>query len=429
MAHPVSKALYNAVALPLARAGALAASPFQSKIRDALHGRKGWKSRWRQAASGFSRQPVWCHVSSVGEYEQARPVISALKRDFPDIPVVLTFCSPSGYRFALKRESLDYDNNIKLIDYLPIDTRGNAQLCIRLLNPRLIVFVKFDLWPNVIWEANSRGIPTVLIDATLSASSRRHTGIGRRFYRAVYDHIDKILAIGAADADRFLTSAPGHPGVSIAGDTRFDRVMERRKASISLDVDLPEGPGLRILAGSTWPKDEAQILGSLARILKENGGLCLIIAPHEPTTERVCSLISWAAENELSADALSRGGDTNRRVTVIDSVGILAELYSRCDMAYVGGSFSTGVHSVIEPAIMGIPVLFGPVHSNSLEALELLRCGGAAAVMGPEEVYETVSSLVSNTEKRSSMGDAARSYVQSQLGATERCMEAIAEYL
>jgi 3-deoxy-D-manno-octulosonic-acid transferase len=426
--HTTSKLLYNALALPLATAGAYALSPFREKIREALHGRRNSISRWQASAQAITGRPIWFHVSSVGEYEQAKPLISTLAADYPNIPVVISFCSPSGYRFAGKKEQLDDRNNIKYIDYLPLDSSRNARICLTALRPRLLLFVKFDLWPNLIWEAESLQVPTVLIDATLSASSSRLSTVARRFYRDVYEGIDKILAIGEADAERFRISVPDHPAIRVTGDTRFDRVMERAETSKSLSFHLPDDANLRIIAGSTWPKDEAQILESLAKLLKEKTDLHVIIAPHEPAAERVASIISWAGDHGLESSTLS-SGNLSDRVIVVDSVGVLAELYRLCDVAYVGGSFSTGVHSVIEPAIMGIPVIFGPQHDNSLEALELVRRGGGTAVSDQAGVYDILKSLIENKEKRTSMGRAAKSYVESQLGSTGRCMEEIAEYL
>lgn len=424
----LSKLLYNSVALPLATAGAYALSPFKEKIREALHGRRSSPSRWFEVAGSIPNRPVWFHVSSVGEYEQAKPVISSLAADYPEIPVVISFCSPSGYRFAGKKERLDERNNIKFIDYLPLDSSRNARSCLRALRPRLLVFVKFDLWPNFIWQADSLKIPMVLIDGTLSASSRRLSALARRFYRDVYDCFDKILAIGEADAERFRKSSPGHPAIRVTGDTRFDRVMERAGTNRALNFRLPENKNLRIIAGSTWPKDETHILASLARLLKETPDLQVIIAPHEPTPERVASIRSWASGQGIECSELSCDQPSGSLI-VVDSVGILAELYRLCDAAYVGGSFSTGVHSVIEPAIMGIPVIFGPVHDNSLEALELVKRGGGAAVSDAGGAYDMLKSLVENEQKRTAMGRAAKSYVESQLGATRRCLEEIAEYL
>jgi len=292
-----------------------------------------------------------------------------------------------------------------------------------------LVFVKFDLWPNLIWAAGSKSIPTVLIDGTLSETSKRVSGLARRFYRSVYENLDRIMAIGIEDAERFLETTPDHPAVTVTGDTRFDRVLERRRQQAPLEIGFARDNRITLIAGSTWPKDEARILPALAHTLDQHQNTRLVIAPHEPAADRVAGLETWAASNGFEVSRLSRGAGPAQRVIIVDTVGILAELYAFCDVAYIGGSFSTGVHSVIEPAIMGIPVLFGPVHHNSLEARQLLKLGGGILVTDSDQAFNSFHELVQEPRKRQVMGTAARKYVESQLGATRRCLDTISEYL
>jgi 3-deoxy-D-manno-octulosonic-acid transferase len=433
--YRIQKLIYNGVILPTVAGLARAASPFHAKLRSTFRGRRDIKKRWRSARGRMSERPVWFHVASVGEYEQARPLISALGDTRPEIPVAVSVTSPSGYRYITEKEDLSADNNIQFVDYLPVDFAANARFCLAALDPRLLVFVKFDLWPNLVWEAASRGTPAVLIDATLSETSQRFSGPGRRFYRAVYEDLRQILAISDSDAERFLECSPGHPGVSVVGDTRYDRVMERKRNRNETEGPrIDKGDRFTIVAGSTWPKDEVHLLDGLERLSRDEKNVLLIIAPHEPTEERVGDLFAWAESNHLRASGLSALGGTNRtgdseNVLIVDSVGVLAEVYRFGDIAYVGGSFSTGVHSVIEPAIMGIPVLFGPNHKNSFEAIELLKSGAAIEVHNSEDIHESLTKMLRDDKKRLEMGRRARSYVESQLGATERCLEAIQEYL
>ena len=405
-------------------------TPFHAKVRDTLKGQRNARTRWLSAADRLDGRPIWFHVSSVGEFEQARPVISALAKGYPDIPVVVSFTSPSGLGFATTKEVNNETSNIKFMDYLPIDFIPNAIACLEAIDPRLLVFVKFDLWPNLIWQAASRNVPTVLIDATLSGSSQRLTSIGKRFYRSIYHDIDKILAISETDADRFRACAPQHTGISVTGDTRFDRVMERRKNSAQVDVSLKKNGRFVILAGSTWPKDEAHLLKALARLAKSHKNLLFVIAPHEPTPDRVRELVDWARANQLHVTSYSgQNGAKDTDVLVLDTVGILAEAYEVADAAYVGGSFSTGVHNVIEPAIMGIPVLFGPNHDNSFEAIELVKCEAAVEVRDFGEIYDALHAIVTDAARRRTMGDRAQTFVESHLGATHRCMKILKNYL
>lgn len=429
MNERASKLLYNLL-LPGAAGAAYTASLFLPKLREAARGRRGWRRRWREAGERLAAPPVWFHVSSVGEFEQAKPLISALAGSHRDIPVVVSFSSPSGHRYALRKETLDGDNNIKFIDYLPADFARNARDTLDAIRPRLMVFVKFDLWPNLIWEARRRGVPVVLIDATLSPSSHRLSAPGRQFYRSVYANIDKILAISDSDATRFADTCPDHPSISTSGDTRFDRVMERKRDAGEVGFDVSK-PGRRVVVcGSTWPRDESRVLPALAAVMAANDGVTAVIAPHEPLPDRVEALSSWAGSAGLSVARASGGvGEPDPRVVLIDTVGILAESYRMGDVAYVGGGFSTGVHSVIEPAIEGLPVLFGPQHDNSFEALRLRDAGAGFVVETVSDVEETLTRLLQDAPARDAAGDAARSYVESQLGATEKCVAAIEEYL
>ena len=424
-----SRLLYN-LFLPVAAGVLYAASLFHDKLREATAGRRGWRRRWAGAGRRLEDRPVWFHVSSVGEFEQARPVITSLARSHPNIPVAVSFSSPSGYRFALRKEQLDGRNNIKFVDYLPIDFARNARFTLDAMKPRLLVFVKFDLWPNLIWEARRRGVPTVLIDGTLSPSSKRTSVAGRAFYRSIYSSIDKILAISESDAGRFRETAPNHPSVGVTGDTRFDRVMERKRGAGDTGFDVAKEDRNVVICGSTWPRDEVHLLPALADIMASDPDVVSVVAPHEPRPDRIAGLFAWAERSGLSAAAASTGvGDPPPRVVLIDTVGILAETYRMGDIAFVGGGFSTGVHSVIEPAIEGLPVLFGPFHDNSFEALRLIDAGAAYSVESAADIRTTLEYLLTDQTARAAAGRAALAYVESQLGATEKCVAAIEQYL
>lgn len=424
----IPRMLYNALLLPVGAAGAWCMKPFNRKLSRTLDARTGWRERWRAGTKSIGDRPVWFHVSSVGEFEQARPLIQLMQERTPDVPVALTFLSPSGYLFATRRESLDEKNNIKFIEYLPLDFGRNVRFCLASLRPRALVFVKFDLWPNLIRLAREHGVPALLIDGTLSSGSLRFSRPGRAFYRPVYRALDAILAISKADAARFRSSCPDHPSITVTGDTRFDRVAQRKQRPLEFPVST--GGKTVFIAGSIWPEDEARILPALGKIAGEHEELILVLAPHEPTPEHVRSLVEWARSRELSVELLGTLAEgTAARVIVVDTVGVLAELYRIADIAYVGGSFSSGVHNVIEPAIMGIPVLFGPAHSNSFEALELIDRGGAVAIASAEDAGREFGALVREPHARVTMGKKAAAYVDTQLGATERCWQALAPHL
>jgi 3-deoxy-D-manno-octulosonic-acid transferase len=239
----------------------------------------------------------------------------------------------------------------------------------------------------------------------------------RWVYRDLYRRFDAILAISDDDAARLRASAHGHPSVSVTGDTRFDRVMERWEQRASSKFTLPDG-GPTLVAGSTWPPDEQRLLPALERLLREDAKLRAVLVPHEPTPAHVTPLRDWTSRTNLSD-----------RVVIVDVVGVLAEAYRFADIAYVGGAFTTGVHSVIEPAIAGLPVVFGPKHDNSFEALQLIARGAARAIRTSDDAYAALRAWLTDPAARAQAGRAARSYVESQLGATEKCMAALAKYL
>ena len=422
----VPRALYNLV-FPAAGALAHASAWFLPKMREAMAGRRGYRERWEALRRDLPAQPVWFHVASVGEFEQARPVISALEQTRPDVPVVLTFSSPSGYHFARRKETVG-TGSVRFIDYLPLDAAHTMRFCLDCVRPRALVLVKFDIWPNLVWEASDRGIPILLIDATLSASSRRLSIAGQWLYRDVYRRIDRILAISDDDARRFAKSVPGHGRIEVTGDTRFDRVMERWRVRRDGGLDLPNDGAPTLIAGSTWPPDEVRLLPAVARLLREHAALRFVVVPHEPTPGHVERLRRWAGNEGFTA-ATASAGVAGARVVIVDVVGILAEAYRAAHVAYVGGGFTTGVHSVIEPAIAGIPVLFGPRHHNSFEALQLATRGGAVPIQTADDAHAALERYLTDEAARAAAGRAARAYVESQLGATETCMAALAPYL
>jgi 3-deoxy-D-manno-octulosonic-acid transferase len=416
--------LYNAL-YPAALLGAHAASLFRPKMMEAIAGRRGYRERWNALARELSAAPVWFHVASVGEFEQARPVISALEGAQPQVPVMITFSSPSGFGFARRRETVG-TGAIRFIDYLPFDRMATMRFCLERARPRLLVLVKFDLWPNLIWEASARGVPMALIDATLKPSSRRHSAPGRWLYGDLYRRIDRILAISEDDAARFARAAPEHRGISVAGDTRFDRVKERWEGRSRGALVLPDDGARTLIAGSTWPPDEARLLPAVARLLGEHGDLRFVVVPHEPLPSHVEALRRWAASAGFPARAVSEGPvGAETRVVIVDAVGRLAEAYGLAHVAYVGGAFSTGVHSVIEPAMAALPVVFGPRHDNSFEASQLLSRGAAASISDDAGAYAQLRRFLLDDAARERAGRAARAYVESQLGATEKCMAAL----
>ena len=428
--------VYNTL-LPVASLAARCAAPFNAKIADGLRGRADFRKRWREHASTLGRTGtvIWFHVSSVGEFEQAKPVLNLLAERIDHAPfeAALTFFSPSGMQYYRRHDRSKKIPAITFVDYLPLDTPGNMRFCLDTLRPDMLVFVKFDLWPNLIVEAARRKIPVLLISGTLSPDSRRLSRAVRGFYADLYAKLSGIAAISDEDAERFRNDLPGAVEVITAGDTRFDQVCRRIDSSAAeAPVALTSSGARWIVAGSTWPKDEEIVIPGFASLAGTRPDVRLILVPHEPTAERLKEVREALRKAALSYRLLSSVKDDTpitESVVVADGIGYLAELYRCGVIAYVGGSFTTGVHNVMEPAVLGLPVLFGPRIENSYEARRLADAGAAHIVNTSEEFARQIAALLTNDALLAEEGAAAARFIRNHCGAAARCVDLIAKHL
>lgn len=415
--------LYSTALLPAFLAGAHVLALKNSKVRATLAGRNGlWQRLSVQAAARRSAPLVWFHVASAGEYLQATPVMERLMA--AGYQCALTVTSVSGYQWATKRVR---PANLVLVDYLPFDTRRNAARLIDLLKPAALVYVKFDLWPNLIWEARRTGVPQFLISATLQAGSKRlNTVLGRSLYRTVYSAIDAIYAVANDDARRFLATAPGHAHVEVLGDTRFDSVLDRR-ATLKpppLPDFVSQGPVL--VLGSMWLADEQRVLPVVREALRDFPTLTCIVAPHEVDEYHLRTV--EAVFNGLPVQRLKRlapAGTERCRVILVDTVGQLSALYHYATAAYVGGAFGRGVHNVMEPSAMGAVTVCGPFYQNSPEAAALIAQGKCFSVKDGPSFRAILYRWLNNPQAARALGSEARRYIEAQAGAAERCYERI----
>ena len=422
--------LYNAL-LPAGMLGFRLLSPWNEKVRAGRRGRSGAAERLAGLGTAIGGRAIWLHSTSAGEYEQARPLAALLAARRPDLGVVHTFFSPSGYEYAGRVAEARHR------EYLPEDFAPRMGRVLDTLRPRAVVFIKFDLWPNLVVEAHRRGIPVLLVDATLQPRSLRSRWPAVHLYREVYRRLACISAVSAADADRFRRVVPDHPALFVDGDTRFDQVMRRRQNA----ARVPIPPALRAtprpftcIAGSTWGPDEAVVIPAWRELCANwSGGTPprLLLVPHETGPERLAAVesqlrgagLAWRRYSGL--DAASADGVDAGAVVLVDRVGVLAELYGCADAAYVGGAFTTGVHNVMEPASMGLPVWFGSRHQNAPEAEMLLEAGGAGVVRSAVDLQRAWARLAVDASARASMGERARGVVEDHLGASERCLRRI----
>ncbi len=428
-------AAYNAL-LPVAALAARAAAPFDAKIAEGLKGREGFRDRWKDKASAIDRKGrlIWFHVSSVGEFEQAKPVMDLLARNRgASLDLALTFFSPSGMNYYERFDRSRRIPSMRFVEYLPVDTARNMRFCLDTLRPDMIVYVKFDIWPNLVVEAARRGVPQILVSGTLSPGSRRLSSLVRSFYGGLFSMFDAIAAISAEDAERFRTLSRGAVEIVEAGDTRFDQVCRRIDSS---DVKLPGAIAAAgrtwIVAGSTWPKDDGIVIPGFAALKRAHPDAGLIVVPHEPTGERLDEIRESLEKARLPFRPLSSLSDADslaEPVVVADGVGYLAELYRAGAMAFVGGGFTSGVHNVMEPAVLKLPVFFGPRIDNSFEARELVRLETAVILNTADDFARECGALLSDRKRLEEKGAAAERFVRNHCGAALRCVDLIEKYL
>ena len=363
----------------------------------------------------------------MGEGLQARAVIEALRGRRPEIQIAYTHFSPSAEAFSRSVPA-------ELRDYLPLDLPGLIGQALDVLRPDLVAFSKSDVWPNLTREAERRGIPLVLLSATLPASSSRMGGAARRLLRPAYGRLTHVAAISAADAERFGALGVPPERLSVMGDARFDQVLDRisRSAESPWPARLGSDAHFVLVAGSTWPPDEEALLRALRELSDRSPPLRLVLAPHEPTDEHLRGTEALLARLGFTSQRLGsiERAPVSADVVLVDRVGVLGDLYAAGDVAYVGGGWgSAGLHSVLEPAAFGIPVLFGPQHANAREAGELVMAGGAYSVVDGDSLRDVVASLWTDVEARRRSGALAAAYVEAGRGAAERGAEVVESQL
>ena len=408
--------------LPMGLTGLWLGARLNAKLRRGMNERAGlWERLDSQAATRDRSLPlVWFHVASAGELLQALPVLERLLA--ASVQCVLTVTSPSGLGWAMQSRERLGGSGLIAADYLPLDTRRNARRMLDTLRPAALVYLKYDLWPNLVWEAGRRGVPQFLLSATLGERSWRFSsGAGRAMYRTLYAALTGIFPVSEADAERYRQTCSGHRCIEVLGDTRFDGVLERRKYYDTTRLPtFPEG-AVVFVAGSIWPADEACILPVLISALERYPALVLVLAPHEIEEGQLRSL--EAQLGSTPAVRLTRLGSGERlesRVLLVDTVGHLAAFYSCAALAYVGGGFSGNIHNVLEPAAEGLPVLFGPRHGKDPQAGALIAAGAAQSFPTGEMFGAALHTLLDDPETLKEAGSAAARFVESRAGAAAR---------
>lgn len=397
----------------------------KSKFRRGLSSRRGLVDRyqtWGATSRDAARPLVWFHASSVGEGLQALPVIELVRARRPDVQIAYTFYSPSAEQFA-KSVRADF------ADYLPFDTFDHANAVVSALRPSALVFSKLDIWPALTERAAAAGVRVGVISATLPESSGRRGFFARALLGDAYRSIDRVGAIDENDAERLREQGVPADRVGVTGDTRFDQVWARaQRASPFIQRLRSSRPTL--VAGSTWPSDEEHLLPAWTRVRDKIPDARLAIAPHETSDAHLRSIESWARSHALTLARVDAPDAQSADVILVDRFGMLGDLYAVADVAYVGGGFhSAGLHSILEPAAFGAPVLFGPRHEKSREAAKLVQAGGGAVVTGVADLTIRLGYWLGSVPARDAAGSSARGMVQDGLGAAERSYDLVTALL
>ncbi len=410
--------LYNLVVIPLGWAGFRLLGIFDRKARRGIKARKRLFHDLAIKVSGLNSDGirVWFHSSSLGEFEQAKPIIAELKRRRPELQIIVSFFSPSGFEHSQSYKLAS------IITYIPVDSARNARKFVDLIRPAAAVIVRYDLWPNHLWTLQSLGIPTFIANATLGSMRSRKLPIARQFYQKLFNGIDYILTVSAMDRAAYESFHLVHPTIDVIGDTRYDQVWQRSIDSRTKHVIDPQILRNRkiLVIGSSWKEDEEIILPACRTVMRSHPEFIVILVPHEPTVENLERI-----EGQLDGDLRCiRFSDLHEygseRMILIDSVGILMVVYQYGHFAFVGGSFRGGVHNVLEPAAYGIPVLFGPKYQNSQEAVEMVESEGGLTGNDSGTFANHLEELLTDEALRRRLGTNALALVRRNTGATER---------
>jgi 3-deoxy-D-manno-octulosonic-acid transferase len=406
--------LYKYIVNPLMLVAAQIISMFNKRIRQGLKNRSRVLQEVAQwvKVNDQGRHCVIFHTASLGEFEHIKLLISEIKQTY-NTENVVTFFSTSGYAHAQLQPGMDFKT------YVPIESFSQWKKFYDLLSPALLIIAKHDVWPAQIWMAKEAQIPVYLINASLSESSSRTGNIVKRFLSSVYRNIDRIYTISEDDAECFKSTYK-IDNVEHLGDTKYDQVVYR-KHQAQKSKPLPEiwlKDHHCIVCGSIWPEDAKHLFPALLNTVLTNKKWKLILVPHEPTETFIANIKKYFSVHGVSKFS-ARKELREEQTLVVDEIGHLAELYNYAHIAYVGGSFKQGIHNTMEPAIFGVPVIYGPVHRNSYEAIQLAKGNGGIVVQDQYELEMNLKELMMDETRRADLGTKALKYAQNKTGATK----------
>jgi 3-deoxy-D-manno-octulosonic-acid transferase len=402
--------LYN-LATKIAEKTLPLAGRFNHKLKLFTEGRKSVFSKLEEKIDPASDY-FWFHAASLGEFEQALPIIEEVKKEFPKYKILVTFFSPSGYENKKNHPLAD------VITYLPLDTRKNAKRFLELVKPKIAFFIKYEIWPNFMAEIKKQKIKSLLISGTFRENQIYFKPYGG-FIRNALQTFDHFFV--QDEASIALLENIGFNNITLSGDTRFDRVSRQIQYDNKLGFaeNFIDGKTC-LVAGSTWPEDEELLIPF---INKTSEKLKVIIAPHEIKEEKINVLVQKIKKKSVRYSDWEKQDLASFDILILDTIGMLGKVYSYADIAYVGGAAGTsGLHNILEPATFGIPVIIGKHYKNFPEAIRLRQLAGLFSVENSEEFSATAEKLIEDEDFRIRTGMIAGHFINSNTGATHSVM-------
>ncbi len=384
-----------------------------------VSGRKNLLTRLEKKIPPKKNKRVWLHAASLGEYEQALPVMLALKVKNPNLEIIVSFFSPSGYEIRK-------NNELALCTtYLPLDTSKNAKAFLKIVNPDLILFVKYEIWPNYLEAIAKNDLPCYLISAVFRKNQFLFTKLGG-FIRKTLSSFTHIFV---QDQNSLaVLNANGSFRASWAGDTRYDRVIQQLQQNNHLPIIKSFKQNHKLfVAGSTWPADEKVILSSLNDLPKE---LKIVIAPHQVDENHIRKIESVLNLPYRRYSQIDLKSDFDFKLLIIDNIGILSRIYAYADLAYVGGALGeTGLHNILEPAVFGVPVCIGPNYHKYPEANLFKAAGALQIIENTTDFKKTINRMTNDEIYHRQLSEKTQNIVNQQAGATKRILNKIAKHL
>ncbi len=393
------------------------ASLFNPKAQLWVEGRKDILKKLEEQIDSNDKI-AWFHAASLGEFEQGRPIIETFRKQFPEYKILLTFFSPSGYEIRKNYEGADY------VVYLPIDTKRNAREFIKIVQPKLVVFIKYEFWFNYLQVLSENKIPIFFASVIFRKEQHFFKWYGSWFRKM----LKKASFFFVQNHESFdLLKSIGINQVEISGDTRFDRVFSIAQNAKKFPLIEKFAEGKKVfLAGSTWPADEEII----EKLVLQDPSLKLIIAPHEIHRERINSILKkFASHKVLKYSEADEKSISKAQILIIDGMGFLSGLYQYCHIAYIGGGFGKGIHNILEAATFGKPVIFSPNYQRFAEAVELVELKGAFVISNSSEIISITEKLINNDIAWHSASSICKEYVLKKKGATELILLKVSEFI